>query len=315
MLTRRQVWYTLHSGSWGLLLAFFLVSTSMITGQGSVAIVSVDDRGATTSIAANENVAVQPFTFTRNLIFFELDVDGRAGSYILDTGAPGLIVNVREEFSDVASRESGTGAGGAMRVSDHHVSELQIGNRTISNYWATGLDLRSLEQRTGQRVDGFVGYDLLSGGELRIDYKKQQFRLLKSQHRPLHGGASPLDARKFFMVDHLPVVKLKFNGRVHYFALDTGAGSNLIDPAILGQQLTTPTDSQINIQGLDGRPVDYPIFEVIGNPLVEHQQFVGIDLDHLQSEGKVKISGILGSPFLSQYTIGIDYRRRKLYFW
>jgi hypothetical protein len=287
----------------------------MSSGQESVAILGVKDRSPTKRVAVETDLLTKSFTFSRNLIFFDLTVDGRAGSYILDTGAPSLVINSRGRSGDTSSEQRGIGMGGEMRVGDYRVEQLQLGNRTINNYWATALDLRSFEQRTGQRVDGLVGYDLLSGGELRIDYGKQQFRLLKSQRHPLHEGAKPLDEQKLFMVDHLPVVKLEFNGRVHYFALDTGAGSNLIDLAILGQQFTTPTDSQINIQGLDGRPVDYPIFEVSGNSLVEHQQFVGLDLDHLQSEGKVQISGILGTPFLSQHTIGIDYRRRKLYFW
>ena len=39
-----------------------------------------------------------------------------------------------------------------------------------------------------------------------------------------------------------------------------------------------------------------------------------MDLSHLHHDGQ-QLAGILGSAFLSRYTVGIDYRRRKVYLW
>ncbi len=267
---------------------------------------------------ADPESAVENFTFSRNLIFFEAVVDGRTGKFILDTGAPSLIVNDRGAGAGLPSR-AGLGAGGAVRLTDHRVAHFEIGGRSIDNYWAVGLDLRPMERRTNERIDGFVGYDMINSGELRIDYGRHTFQLLPSRRHPTYDGNSPRAVLKFTLVDHLPVVQVKLAGKKYYFAIDTGAGSNLVDASLARGDLARATGELINIQGLDGNSVDCPIVTLAAaNDLVGATaglEFVGIDLTHLQSEGSLPLAGILGSVFLSRYTVGIDYRRHKIYLW
>ncbi len=302
-----------------LLAVGCLLGSAGLTGQRSIGFlrdgVPVDKRDRTID---DPESPVESFTFSRNLIFFEAVVDGHPGSFILDTGAPTLIVNDRGAGAG-ARRHTGVGAGGTVQLTDHRVTRFEMGGRAVDNYWAVGLDLRDLERRTNERIDGFVGYDLLNSGELRIDYDRQTFQLLSSSRRPTHAGRAPRAMLKFVLVDHLPVVQVKIDGQKYYFAVDTGAGSNLIDEALAERTRTQATGGMINIQGLDGKPVDCPIVTLSGtntlpggSPALE---FVSIDLRHLQRAGSLPLDGILGSVFLSRYTVGIDYRRRKLYLW
>ena len=257
------------------------------------------------------------FTFDRNLIFFEALVNGEPGTFILDTGAPTLVVNNRGEATHGSNYE-GFGSGGSVELSDHRVEAFEMSGLSIQNYWAIGLDLRSMESRTGQRIDGMVGYDLLNDGELRIDYASRSFRLLPSERRPAHQGVEPRAVLRFSLVDHLPVVRLRINGKRYDFAIDTGAGSNLVDEHVAAELDLTATGEGMNIQGLDGRSVDADLVtlalpaEFAGGRDDIH--LVTMDLSHLGDNGQ-RLAGILGSAFLSQYTIGIDYRRRRIYVW
>ena len=301
-------------------LVGLLILVPEVSGQQAVGVLRT---GATTAAYrpakdAPEEAPVHHFTFERNLIFFSALVDGHPGNFILDTGAPSLIVNDRGKGA-VSTSRTGLGAGGEVSLGEYHVGHFEMGQQSVTNYWAISLDLRQMEERTARRIDGFVGYDLLNAGELRIDYGLQRFQLLPSQRRPTYGGLPPRATFKFVLVDHLPVICVRVAGQQHYFALDTGAGANLIDAAWARNhpQLTRYTAEQMNIQGMDGANSDAPIVHLEQPTVLDAAAIEGVvmDLSHLQDPKGVQLAGILGSSFLRQFTVGIDYRRRKVYLW
>ena len=302
-----------------MLTTLWLVSFAAY-GQRSVSLLHAPDQPVR---AAGERdlplTAPSTFTFDRNLIFFEASVNGAPGNFILDTGAPTLVVNNRG-VAETGGNYTGYGSGGAVQCSDYRVEDFQMTGRTVRNYWAIGLDLRGMEDRTGRTIDGMVGYDLLNDGELRIDYRARSFRLLPSARHPEHEDRAPRAVLKFSLVDHLPVIRLRINGKRYDFAIDTGAGVNLVDVNLDGILPMLRTANQMNIQGLDGQSLDVDLY-TLQLPQVPPSgtapapvEFVATDLQHLQENGQ-RIAGILGSAFLSRYTVGIDYRRRRIYFW
>jgi len=257
----------------------------------------------------------QPFSFTRNLIFFNASVDGNPGNFILETGAPTLLLNNRGANAGTI-QSSGQAAGGSVSFANQRIESFEMGGRTLGKHWALALDLRSMESRTGERIDGYVGHKFLRGGEVRIDFPGRKFQLLRSSRFPRHEGRAPRKVLRFEYVDHLPVITVKVGKRKLRFAVDTGAGANLIDEKY--RDLMHNTGEQMNIQGLDGNNANHDIVSLAGLPCQDDNEatrFVVMDLDHLQSAGQVPIAGILGSVFLANHTVGIDYRRRKLYFW
>ena len=299
-------------------LFLLLLAGQLLTAQRSVNVLRTaylpEHTAGSREVGLRE---AETFTFERNLIFFEALVNGQPGNFILDTGAPTLVVNNRGEVTHGSNYE-GFGSGGSVELSDHRVDAFQMGGLSIENYWAIGLDLRSMETRVGQRIDGMVGYDLLNDGELRIDYAQRSFRLLPSERRPVHDGAQPRAVLRFSLVDHLPVVRLRINGKRYDFAIDTGAGSNLVDEHVARELQLTGTGEGMNIQGLDGRPVEADLVTLPAPTEFadgrEDVHLVTMDLSHLGDNGQ-RLAGILGSAFLSQYTVGIDYRRRRIYLW
>ena len=288
--------------------------------QRSVNLLHAPDQPVRT-LADRELAVAAPaaFTFERNLIFFEASVNGESGNFILDTGAPTLVVNNRGS-ADGGGSYTGYGSGGTVTCTDYRVEDFRMTGRTVRNYWAIGLDLRDMEGRTGRSIDGMVGYDLLNDGELRIDYAARSFRLMPSSRKPLHENRAPKAVLKFSLVDHLPVIRLRIDGKRYDFAIDTGAGVNLVDDDLTDRLPLRSTADQMNIQGLDGHPLDLDLYTLLlaqlpqSGPAPVPVEFVATDLHHLQENGQ-QIAGILGSAFLSRYTVGIDYRRRRIYLW
>lgn len=298
------------------LLAGLLFCASLARSQDAVYLLKAKGERSMGNNLAAENATAQPFDFHRNLIFFPARMDGKQGNFILDTGAPTLLINSRDKELP-AAEATGLGTGGEVQLAHRRVESLEFGGQRLGKRWALALDLRSMEERTGRRIDGFIGYDLLLRQELRIDYAAREFSLLKSSAKPVHDGKSPDLVFNLVFVDHLPILKLKVGKRKLRFILDTGAASNLLDDSYAS--LAKLTEDKMNIQGLDGNNADHAIVqleEIASLSLTaEQRSFVTMNLDHLQSSDDPKLAGVLGSAFLDRYVVGIDYRRQKLYLW
>ncbi|MBC6993666.1 aspartyl protease family protein [Neolewinella lacunae] len=300
---------------WLLAVGMLLVCSSGALPQDAVSVLKAGKVGANAGGATAATLSLE-FELERNLIFFPAVLDGDPGTFILDTGAPRLLLN-NHGAAAAPSFPTGMAAGGEVALTNRRVNSFQMGGRESGKQWALALDLRAMEQRLSTPIDGYVGYELFKGSELRIDYPARTFQLRKSERRPQHDGRAPQAIFHFEYVDHLPVITVKSGKTKLRFAIDTGAGANLIDAS--QEKIFRRKGSRMNIQGLDGASSNYDIvnLEVPLLPGVptDATDFVSMDLTHLQSPEHSPIDGILGSAFLADYCVGIDYRRRKLYLW
>lgn len=313
MLTLRKLKAVLF-GTRLLLVVVLLACSFGARTQDAVSFLKAETVAGRVLDKGSEEGEEQAFRFERNLIFFPAMIDGRQGSFILDTGAPTLLLNSRGQEVGTAA-EAGTAAGGNVVLQNQRVGSFAMGGRELGKRWALALDLRSMESRMGQPIDGFVGQQLLRQGEVRINYPDRKFQLLKSRRSPRHEGRPPTRVMRFAYVDHLPVITLEVEGQKLRFAIDTGAGTNLIDGKY--RRLSQPTGERMNIQGLDGDNSDQDIvtMSLAGAGTTAPVRFTVMDLQHLQSPGGTQIAGILGSVFFTDFTVGIDYRRKRIYFW
>lgn len=313
MLTLRKLKAVLF-GTRLLLVVVLLACSFGARTQDAVSFLKAETVAGRVLDKGSEEGEEQAFRFERNLIFFPAMIDGRQGSFILDTGAPTLLLNSRGQEVGTAA-EAGTAAGGNVVLQNQRVGSFAMGGRELGKRWALALDLRSMESRMGQPIDGFVGQQLLRQGEVRINYPDRKFQLLKSRRSPRHEGRPPTRVMRFAYVDHLPVITLEVEGQKLRFAVDTGAGTNLIDGKY--RRLSQPTGERMNIQGLDGDNSDQDIvtMSLAGAGATAPVRFTVMDLQHLQSSGGTQIAGILGSVFFTDFTVGIDYRRKRIYFW
>ena len=259
----------------------------------------------------------QRFDFSKNLICFTASVNGRAGSYILDTGAPHLLLNDWGQ-AERPARAEGLAAGGRVTLGERYVASLRFSGREYAKLWASTLDLRPMEKHLGQAIDGYIGFELLQRSEVRIDYQRQNFRLLPPRRRPTHLGRAPDHVLSFKLVGHMPLVKVRQGKQNYYLLVDTGASLNLLDESLAG--LLAHTAGKVHVRGLDGHGIVArrgPLADASILPVsTKEAEFALLNLQALQpEEGSLPIHGILGSAYLSEFVIGIDYPRRKIYLW
>ena len=111
---------------------------------------------------------------------------------------------------------------------------------------------------------------------------------------------------------------MKVGGKKLRLALDTGASVNLLSDEL--SHLSLPLGELMDVQGLDGQPQLLQKVRLEGATTLptgdEPTDFVLMEINALRSDSSSgKLDGILGSGYLSAFTVGVDYRRRRVYLW
>lgn len=267
-----------------------------------------------------------PMRLVHGLILVEAEVDGRRGAFLLDSGAPALVLNQRE-FPAPATEAplaagSGQGVNGRMGGASYHVTQsFNWQGISFKNKEVPTLDLASLEGRLGSApLLGIIGYNIFSQYALTLDYHGGLVRLRQPGTAP-PAAPAPLMRVPFTLSGHLPVVALTVAGQTFDVAVDCGAQTNLLDQqyaAALAPQLRKPDTSRMSGADAASRTVTSGQLRAVrlAGPLVfRHQQTVFADISHLnQNPNRAHLQGLVGYPLLSQYRTTIDYVNKQLEF-
>lgn len=298
------------------LFAFvWIVGTAL--GQSSIAYLNSSFNANSTTTLAISNEEVIPFELIRGMIVMDAQVDRKDGQFILDTGAPLMIINDQPEQNTLLAAS--------------FKQEVPIGKTTIEVFnWAGTeekrmdalvLDISHLESAFDRPLKGMIGYNALKQYEVFFDYEKQFVQRYRARKNSLHKNATPLYSIPFQLYDHLPVITIQIGKHKLRFGLDTGACANLIDQSILEtlseEYYTHSADEEI--QGLDQgvssvKALVMNQIEAKGLVLKE-MKFLATELPQLQGPDGSSIQGLLGYSFLSKMKFSINYPKRRIYVW
>ncbi|WBA42013.1 aspartyl protease family protein [Hymenobacter canadensis] len=267
-----------------------------------------------------------PMRLMDGLIVVEAEVDGRRGNFLLDSGAPALMLNQRE-FAANSGETTATAGGmrgvnGSMGSYSYHTTQsfdwagIRFQNREVPT-----LDLSSLEQRlNGMKLLGLIGYNLLDQYALTLDYRAAQVQLRKPDPAP--AGPAPLLSVPFTLRGHLPILEATAADQTWQLALDSGAQYNLFDQQYAPIfQKTLRNKENVTLQGADNlsRTVvsgQVPELQVGSKLTFRNQHTVFTDISHLNSRpGQAPVQGLVGYPFLSQYRTTIDFVNKQVRFY
>jgi hypothetical protein len=134
MLNNRKH-FVAHSFLNCLLVVVLLLCPFWARTQDAVSFLKAETVSASAGDAPLAAGHEQPFNFTRNLIFFNASVDGNPGKYILDTGAPTLLLNNRGLVSG-SVKSSGLATGGSVALANQKVESFEMGGRSLGRRWA-----------------------------------------------------------------------------------------------------------------------------------------------------------------------------------
>lgn len=299
---------------WTILIILFVWNNQMLS-QRNVALLNMPVRALEEEILTIDKLVSLPFRLDRGMIYLEAEIEGHTGDFILDTGAPGLVINeIPQKSSDEYLAQS---CSDQVMVGVKSVKTFLWAKRTIHDLEAITLDLSHLENAHKGEVTGMIGYELLKNHILFLDYQRSQLLLLQNK---MHVAAAAPTARiPFQLYDHLPVIEVDLGKEKLRLGIDTGAATNLLDRK-RSTQLTEflmeqPTEE---LQGLDQS------IQKVGAAFLEgfavgefkfSEKFLLLDLSHLEVDAEQPLDGLLGYQFLANYKVAIDYPNQEILLW
>jgi hypothetical protein len=266
--------------------------------------------------SARSDALTSSLEVVHNLAFVTARLDNREGRFLLDTGAPLLVLNRPADGNQTAAAV--TSINGTFEMFYTQVEHFRWQHLHYKKLAALQSDIHHLEQSTNRTIQGMIGYDLLKNYEVFVNYPDRQLLLLPPAKNKLHIAAEPLATLPFELQDHLPVITVQVDGHTLRLGLDTGAGANLLD-ASYASILETQAAAEETITAMDRKSqtlerILLPATEV-GAVQLPYLPYLLADLSHLRAATTLRMDGLLGYPFFSRVKCSIDYVNRKVHIW
>lgn len=244
-------------------------------------------------------------------------VNGRpAGWFIFDTGA-GVCCVTSSSVTELELKRIGeisaAGGGGTAQAPVYRARELTLGPLHCAHHPLMAVDLAFLEQHLGEKVNGIVGFGVLSRCVAVIDLKRAAISLHDPARYELPRGTwTALD-----LSERVPVITAVFEGHEGRFLLDTGDHGRVAfyEPAVRkwnlleGRALT-----DIKLGGVGG-------FIAAKSGKIAKLELGGLTLEDvpasfaLQAKGahaQTDRAGKIGAGVLQQFVLVVDYGRQRM---
>lgn len=273
-----------------------------------------------------------PFSRAGNLILIKAKADNTEGSFILDTGAPGLILNMTY-FRDYPYTEPGHGEqGGGITgtVTDNGRTEVKKFSYGAVNYYkvtADRINLGHIENSKGIKILGLLGVQLFKQFEVIIDYENSEIHLhhvtkkdgKNYQNRILNDTAA-YSVFNIDLLDNKILTYGKLGNKKLTFLIDTGAESNVIDSRLSENVMDNVViTKRIVLNGAGNSKVDALYGDMsnlkMGNRDMSSMPVLVTNLAKMCFSYERCIDGMLGFDFLSMHKIGFNFVKRKMYIW
>jgi hypothetical protein len=269
---------------------------------------------------------VIPFRLVDRIIIVQAEVAGVAGNFVLDSGAPSLILN-RRYFTDAGlqtrdlDHPNPTGAGGEMTEVRAAIGlELRWDDIRMDDQQGLVTDLAHLEKNLGVSIVGLIGQSILEPFEARFDYRAQSVTLtrLDTDGTPVisEGDDPPALTMPFELAGHVPVIAVTVGDRDLQLGLDSGAAGAMIftrwRDSLAGQYVV------VDRRKLTGADRNVQMGDVVE---VERMTLGGLDYGRMQfrfndiAGHDASFDGLLGYQFLASRPTAINYRTRRLLVW
>ncbi len=277
----------------------------------------------------NFNTLVLPIKRAGNLLLIEAKAGDVEGNFILDLGAPYLVLNRTyfRSYERVYGASASDLTGTVAPVFQTRLPRLQIGELFYEHVDADVADLGEIENRRGAKILGLLGVELFLNLGLTVDLLHDVVYL----HRLNEGGdrvePNDLDLRQpavavpFRLMENTVVLDVVIADKALRFALDSGAEVNVLDFNINRKVLQElKVEKRITLHGAAGGKA-----EVLAGTLPEYQlggrNFKGgkTIVANLEAMGKSgaasSLDGMLGFSFFDQGIVRLNFLTKELWWY
>ncbi|HWJ30066.1 MAG TPA: aspartyl protease family protein, partial [Flavisolibacter sp.] len=183
---------------------------------------------------------VIPFNRVGNLMLIKAKADSIEGSFILDSGAPGLVLNITYfrdyPVTNISDGEQTSITGSSYSVSKTSVKELSFGSLRYFQMEADLLNLGHIENSKGVRILGLLGVELFKQCEMIINFEKGLIYLHRIGRKEATKYRSELlnDTAAYHtfpieLKDNRIIATTEMDGKKLKLAIDCAAESNVLD--------------------------------------------------------------------------------------
>ena len=251
------------------------------------------------------------------LIITEASVDGKWGNFIVDSGAPGLVLNATTSTENPANCAS---VNEVFACSEMRVEEFKWNHIRRIGINALLADLSEIESALGFEIKGLIGFDIFKKEKLFINFSRQEIVFLPK--KPTYAESTFKEFANFvtsFTIEgSIPVIEYQLNGKKIRLGIDSGAKSNVLDKSIASRQ--TPdmimSTEPIELAGVNASVTMSELITLYNedapNPFVLKNKFVVADLSHLRDYG-YQIDGLVGPEFFKNCLLLFDFQEMKIY--
>jgi len=273
-----------------------------------------------------------PFSRAGNLLLIKAKADSTEGNFILDTGCPGLVLNItyfrNYPVSTESSNDESVGmTGGTVIRQQIKIKDFHFGGITDYNVMADLANLGNIENSKGVKVLGLVGIHFLKDCELIIDYQQNLmfFHIMggkqaRKYQNPLLADTSTYHTIPFELTDNRIIVKTTMEGKKVRFVIDCAAETNVLDsrlPEKVFENLSIT--GRVSLVGVGNKKVEavkgsLELFS-IGNRHISDLPVLVTNLEKTCFAFGGCVDGVLGINELSVQKIGFNFTTYKMYLW
>ena len=274
----------------------------------------------------NEGLLAEiPFQLHGSMIVMELSVDDSTPlSFIFDTAAGGTIISARTAArlgivgNETVSREGATGMASVVLSTNH---TLDAGDLKFQNVTLGIAELNHIERRLGMRIDGVIGWEILSQYAVRVNYDAMNIEIYDTKRFDYDLGVSGYNVEVQGTVFFAEVTVAfesgdTFTGKV---MVDTGSGGTISfnTPFATENDLLVKMGNYYERETQSLSTVSSRIYTtMLANLNISDYQFSAVPAIIATAEtGALSWSGpmgILGNGVLKRFNVFIDLKQQMM---
>lgn len=274
----------------------------------------------------NFETLIIPIKRVDRLLLIEARIDTMLGNFIIDTGAPDLILNntyFRKYWVSSDALASNVGGIPSGPVKNTWIDQLEIRELRFERIKAKLTELSHIENRSSVKILGLLGVAIFKEFSMTIDLQKNILILKKLDKKgnELSSLEKPVTAK----VMKIPVKILNNTIMLHgvvagkklNLCLDSGAETNVINSKVSDKVLKKFTLARRSVLlGTGGSKVEVLVGRLddftIGSMNLSNLPTVISNLEEFGEATEQQIDGMVGFEFLNKGIICINFRKKEL---
>jgi hypothetical protein len=305
-----------------LFLASFFLSLNPSGGvRGPV---NISLAGTITS----DSTYVIPFSRAGNLIVVQATADSTTGNFIIDTGCPGLVLNLTyfRNYRLLESDQERNDINGArFMVSQTEVASFSFAGKTYPRVVGELANLGNIENLKGIRLLGLIGFEFFRNSEVIFDFEKSEIRMRHATKKRSASYSQVDESTADFEMpitvsDNRIILNTTMSGKKIKLIIDSGAERNLLDSRlpdrifenvnITGRTLLSGAGSS-KVEVMTG---DLKVLN-LGGHSVENVPVMIANLERTCFAYDGCVDGVVGFDVLSVKRLGFNFVNSKMYIW